>query len=343
MIRRIPRWVLIGLAVVLLVRAALPFAIERYGEYVIDLNGVYAGQIGDVDVALWRATLELQDVVVSKRNGLVSDPLFHCPRIQVSLVPGALAGAIDVERPRIHLVVASDPAASQTGLDADWSETAKRMEPLRLDRVVVRDAAIHFRGARTKPTVDLVVLQDLDVAAVNLKNTEQRDDRRVARVAVRATPMQSGRLQAKARFAPGADPPDFELDARVAGAQLSDANNLLRARLDLDVEKGRFSTDVTLDAKDGRLRGSVRPVVEELDVVSAQEAKRQNPLETFWEGLIDATAALFENPREERIATRIPISGSIADPEVGVWPAIGTLVRSAFVESLPPLHAEGAE
>jgi hypothetical protein len=201
--------------------------------------------------------------------------------------------------------------------------------------------ATRFRGARTKPSIDLVVLQHLDLAVVNLKNTEQRDDRRVARVALRATPMQSGRLQAKARFAPGANPPDFDLDARVADAQIRDANNLLRARLNLDVEKGRFSTDIALDAKDGRLKGYVQPVVEELDVVTDAEAKRQNPLETFWEGLIGATAALFENPREERIAARIPISGPITGPEVGVWPAIGSLVRNAFVKGLPPLRANG--
>lgn len=338
MSRRIPRWLVIALAIVLLLRAALPFAIQRYAEYVIDLNGVYAGHVGDVDVALWRASLELQDVVISKRNGLVPDPLFQCPRILVSLVPGALAGAIEVQRPEIHLVVAASPAASQTGLDADWSETAKRVEPLRLDRVVVQDGAIRFRGAVTKPSVDLVVLQQLDLAVVNMRNTEQSDDRRVARLALRATPMKSGRLQAKARFAPGANPPDFDLDAHVVDAHLSDANNLLRARLDLDVEKGRFSTDVVLDAKDGRLRGYVQPVLEELDVVSEEEAKSQNPLKTFWQGLIDATAAVFENPRDEQVSARIPITGSIKNPKAGVWPAIGSLVRNAFVEGLPPLH-----
>lgn len=343
MIRRIPRWLVIAVAIVLVLRAALPFAIERYGEYVIDLSEVYTGQIDDVDVALWRASLDLNDVVVSKRNGRVAEPLFRCPRIHISLIPGARAGAMELEQPQVHLVVAADPAASQTGLDADWSETAKRIEPLHLDRVVVKDAAIHFRGARTKPSVDLVVLKHLDLAAVNLKNTEHIDDRRVARVALRATPMQSGRLQAKARFIPGADPPDFDLDAHVVDANIADANNLLRARLDLDVEKGRFSTDLALDAKDGRVRGYVQPVVEELDVVSTEEAKEQSPLQNFWQGLIDATAAVFENPRDEKVSARIPISGSIENPKAGVWPAIGSLVGNAFFEGLPPLHASSPD
>ena len=73
-------------------------------------------------------------------------------------------------------------------------------------------------------------------------------ERRVARVALRATPMQSGRLQAKARFAPGADPPDFDLDARVADAQIRDANNLLRARLALAVSRGPSTSALALAA-----------------------------------------------------------------------------------------------
>ena len=58
----------IGFGVLLLLRALLPIAIQRYVNRVLDRNEHYGGHAGDVDVALIRGAYTIESVVIRKRN-----------------------------------------------------------------------------------------------------------------------------------------------------------------------------------------------------------------------------------------------------------------------------------
>jgi hypothetical protein len=333
---RVPGWLVIGAAVVLIVRALLPAAIQRYAEFVIDLNGTYAGRVGDVDLNLWRGALEIEDVEIRKRSGRVPVPLFASPRIDVSaaLRGGELVGELRVHAPEINVVAGPTPELSQTGLDADWSETRRRIEPLHLDRLEVRAGQFHFRNFQGRPDVD-AYLRDLDLAAWNLRNSEAVAADRVARFAMRATPMTHGRLEAKASFDPFAERPSFDLDVQLVALDLTELNDLLRAYLRLDVDAGVLSTYIELSAREGRFEGYVKPVVQNVEL-GEPVAEREGPLAALWEGIVDKTTQLFESEAHERVAARIPISGTVTNPDASVWAAIGSVLRNAFIKELPP-------
>ncbi len=45
---------------------------------------------------------------------------------------------------------------------------------------------------------------------------------------------------------------------------------------------------------------------------------------------------IFQDQKNDRVATRIPLSGTVQDPKLGFWPTLGNVVRNAFIESFQP-------
>ena len=331
----------IGFGVLLLLRALLPIAIQRYVNRVLDRNEHYGGHAGDVDVALIRGAYTIESVEIRKRNARVPVPLLACEQIDLSiqwraLFDGALVGEIWLLRPHINLVAAQSSAQQQTGAGDDWRATVESLFPVKIDRVEVQDGKIALRAFQTKPQVD-VSLRHVTLVAHNLTNSRSLSADRVAEITMRATPMNAGVLRARASLDPFAAKPDFDLDAEVKGADLTQWNDLLRAYLHFDVQKGTFSLYTELSAKDDRFEGYLKPFLGDLDVLElAEEGEKQGLLASVWEGIVGATAEIFEDRKNDRVATRIPISGSVEDPNLGFWVTLGNVVRNAFIESFQP-------
>ena len=54
----------------------------------------------------------------------------------------------------------------------------------------------------------------------------------------------------------------------------------------------------------------------------------------LWEGLVEVVGEVLEDQDSDRIATRVPFSGSIENPEADIWSTVGGLLRNAFIEAL---------
>jgi len=332
---------LAALAAALLVRALLPVAIQRYVNGVLDRDETYEGRIGDVDVALLRGAYEIEDVEIRKRDGKVPVPLFAAPRVDLSiewraLLDGAVVGEIAIDRPQLNLVSGPTPARRQGGAGVDWRDTVEDLFPLRIDRLELRDGAVHFRAFHSEPEVD-VYLQHVHLVAENLTNSRDVSDDRVARLALRAVPMNAGRLQARVALDPFAERPDFDFDGQVTGADLTQWNDFLRAYAGIDVERGGFSLYAELLARGDRFEGYLKPFLRDVDVLDVEEeVEEQGLLSSLWEGLVGVTQEVFENQPQDRLATRIPLSGTVEDPDVGFWATLANVVRNAFVEGIAP-------
>ena len=63
---------------------------------------------------------------------------------------------------------------------------------------------------------------------------------------------------------------------------------------------------------------------------------KKNVLKIFWQAIVGTLAAGFKNHPHDQLATQIPISGNYTNSHVGVMPAIGNLLKNAFVRALLP-------
>ncbi|MEP1871646.1 MAG: hypothetical protein ABJJ44_19100, partial [Paraglaciecola sp.] len=74
----------------------------------------------------------------------------------------------------------------------------------------------------------------------------------------------------------------------------------------------------------------------ELEVFSWQEDAIEdddNPIALLGEAAGGMVAEIFENNDEQLIATRIPISGDLSNPDISAWVAFKGIVKNAFVQA----------
>lgn len=340
-LRRSRNVLLALLAVALVARALLPIAIQRYVNRVLDRDETYQGHVGDVDVALFRGAYEIEDVTIRKRGDTVPVPLFAAPVVDLSiewraLLDGSLVGEVSMQRPELNLVAGPTPARRQGGAGVDWRQTLEDLFPLRINRFTVRDGRVHFRAFDSEPPVN-VYLQHVDLVARNLTNSLDLSEDRVARVELEAVPMDAGRLRARISLDPFAERPDFDFDGQVTGADLTQWNDFLRAYAGIDVQRGGFALYAELLARGDRFEGYLKPFLRGVDVLRIEEEiEEQGLLASLWEGIVGVTQEAFENQPDDRLATRIPLAGTVEDPDVGFWATLANVLRNAFVEGLTP-------
>ena len=141
----------------------------------------------------------------------------------------------------------------------------------------------------------------------------------------------------RADLDPLARAPAFDADVELTDMQLAPWNSLLRAYAGVDVEAGTIALFAELEARDGHFDGYLKPLVQGLDVLRVEEeAEEQGALASAWEAVVGATAEVFQNQPTERLATRIPVTGTVEKPETEFWPAFANVLRNAFVEAFAP-------
>jgi hypothetical protein len=340
--RRVAVGALVALALLLIgARAAAPTLIQRYVNRVLDRIEGYHGSIGDVDLSLLRGAYTIEDVRIDKDTGKVPVPLFRSREVDLSvewraLFDGSLVGEVWLDRPEVNFVSGPRDAADQSGAEGDWRKTVKELFPVKVNRITVRDGTVHFRNFASDPPVD-VYLREVQATVRNLTNSEDLGGDMVAHAEVRARAMERGEIRAKAAIDPYADEPTFDLDASAKNIALTDWNDFLRAYARVDVQRGALSLYAELQAKDGRFDGYVKPFLENVDVLELrEEVPEQGFFASLWEAVVGGSAEIVQDQSEDRLATRIPISGDADAPQIGFWTTLGNVLKNAFIEAFVP-------
>src|SRR5438105_2520172 len=80
-------------------RAIMPWAVRDYVNRTLDRSPLYAGNIGEVQIHLWRGAYSIQEVRISKTTGNVPVPFFSAKRVDFAmqwpaLLHGRLVGRV---------------------------------------------------------------------------------------------------------------------------------------------------------------------------------------------------------------------------------------------------------
>lgn len=344
-------WLLAAVALVVVLvaaRAYAPIAVRHYVNRTLAASEGYEGRIGDVDLNLWRGAYQIQNLDIVKKSGKTPVPLLRAPIVDLSiewraLFDGAVVGEIWFEHPEFNFV-AGPPEEQQSGVETDWRDVVRKLFPVKINRLTVRDGSVHFRNFHTNPKVD-VFLRDVNGVARNLTNSKRLSEDMVAHATFSAVPMNSGHIEAHLAIDPYADSPSFDFDCKVSGVALSNFNDFFRAYAKVDVERGRLELVSELQAKNGSFHGYIKPFFENVEVINKEEVKEQGFFKTLWESIVGGAADVLKNSTDQAVATRIPISGTVESPRMGFWPTLGNVLRNAFVQAFVPAleHSVGEE
>lgn len=348
---RVPRTmgiVLFTVVIVLLAaRIAAPFVIEWYLDRKLAELPDYRGSIDDVDLSIIDSEFAVDGLRLDRRKGDPELPFLRVDRLEVDyrwdeLFRGRIVADVDIERPLVNIM----PAATQKKdpkkqLDRDeegqaLTETVQTLLPTKIHHLHLRDGTIRFKDTQASPDVDLRLTR-LNLYVSNLSNRAEPKSRMPTRGRASALVQGSGRLRAQFRLNIYADEPTFDLDLALRGLDVRELKDLTRAYAKVDLEKGKASFYTELVARNGRIRGYFKPMLDDVDVLDADGGDKEDPwYRKAWEGAVGAVEELFENQSKDRAATRAPISGRIENPGTDVWVTIVQVIGNAFIEALTP-------
>ena len=351
MMKNVKKWtttrtgkVVLSLLVMLVIaRIALPYVILHYANRELASMDGYYGKIDDIDVALYRGAYTIDSIYIDKINEATGkqDPFFSSREIDLSLewkslFKGKIAGELVFEQPFIKFTkdrVELDDVAQDTG---NFRQLLQDFMPIQVNRCEINNGHVMYADYSTDPLVELEA-KHINAIAQNLKNTYKKTEVLPATLQADAS-VYGGIVQLNMRMNPLAENTTFDMDFKVIDAQLPQLNNFFRAYANADVKTGLFSMFMEAAAKDGRFVGYVKPFIRDLDVLDWKgQDKSDNFLRKVWEGVVGLGGKVFENRKDDDVATKIPLSGSFGD---GIRPhvvsALVAVIQNAFFNSLKP-------
>jgi hypothetical protein len=345
-------WLAIALimlaAAVLLVQLLLGPATRAYVNRVLDRSPLYAGEVGKVQIALWRGAYAVQDVRINKLIATLPVPLFKAERVEFSLQWKALwhrrlVGTLLVVAPEINFVDVPGSARSQPPEGGSWLQTIQDLSPFTLDRAVVERGSVHFRVYQVQKPVD-VYLSELEGSVENLGNIRNDTAPLFSTVRLTGSVMDQAEFTFSMKLDPHSYRPTFHLVTQVLGLDVTKLNDLATTYGRFDFQGGWLDFVLEADAKEGRLTGYAKPLFRHLQVFDLEEDTQSgNPLQIFWEALLGVATTLLSNPERDQFGTLIPFRGDLtASTTTDLLATLVNILHNAFVRAfLPRPEGEG--
>ncbi|MEO6097892.1 MAG: DUF748 domain-containing protein [Fibrobacteria bacterium] len=339
--------ILVGVAAAVLIgiRAAMPPVILHFVNQKLDQIPEYRGHIEDVDLALFRGAYQIEGVSLEKVAGASREPFFYADLVDLSvewsaLLHGSLVGEVEIWSPKVNFVVAATKKNSQTTIDSSWEDRSKELFPLDINRFAVHDGEIHFRDLTRTPKVD-IHLDHLEALATGLTTHPRAGEALPAKLHASGRAMDHANLRVDLKLEPLAANPTFDVDAELTGLKLVTLNDFLKAYAKVDAEGGTFSLYTEMAANKGAFKGYVKPLLKDVKIFSPEDNDEGGLLESMWEAVVAGVTNVMENKEKDQVATQIPLEGKFSDPNAGIWTAVGSLLRNAFIRALRPNLTHG--
>jgi hypothetical protein len=327
------------LALLVIGRLVMPYAVKRYVNHKLQQLPGYGGSIGDVDIHLYRGAYTIHDIDIVKKTNNVPFPFVKAERADFSvewneLRNRALVGEVEFTRAELNFAKGESREQDQTRIDKSWVEVVQDLFPFKINRFEIKESQVRYIDLSASPKVDIAV-SNMFIVCSNITNSRNLTNELPTPFHVRGVTVGGGDLAVVGAANPFTETPRFDVDARLEKVDLTALNDFLSAYARVDVKRGSMDFYTEMAAADGRFKGYVKPLLHDVDIVDVtDDAKR--PLKLFWETLVAGATKLFKNQPKDRLAARIPIEGSIDDPKAGIVPTVASVLRNAFVQALSP-------
>lgn len=340
-------------ALLVLARLALPHVVKaRLNAGLDGFSDRYTGEVRGVSLALWRGEIVLRGLQLREEGAFFKLDLHE---LAVDLDWGPLlrrrifAVSVKALRPSLRMKVA--PAAKAVeAAQAAVAEKARELKaehgerqdsrplpalleeisPFRIDRLEIQDGEVVVREGGDQAEARFFEIQGV---VENLTNAAKWSSGPAAKGRASARVQETGSLRLDVELNPTARQPDFRLTLAVEKLALKEVNPLLRSEYGVDVESGAFDLYVEAEAKDGGFKGYVKPFI---DGLKMRGKKEKGALKAVKEAVVGAVAAVLKNKDSRAVASKVPFAGRFDDPQAGVWAAVVSVLRNAFVTALGP-------
>ena len=337
--------VLVSIILLLLaLRLSAPYAIEKGVNYTLKTTPGLRGEIGDVDLALYRGAYQINDIELFLIDGGLEKPLMKVKRLDISVLWAALfRGSVVAEmqflEPQFYY---ADNKNKEQEINEDasnektWVSLANRLVPFSIDRVDILNGRIKLETIATEQT-SVSQITRVNGLISNITNSKDHSGSLVTNMQVEGMIEGVCPLQISGSIDPYASKPTFNFDVEMQRLPVEKIDGLIAFYAPFDVEAGELDFAMELAAEQGKVDGFVKAGVYDLSVFEWHDDVQvdgDNPFQWLFEALTGGIAGLFEDNTRDLIATEIPLTGQIDNIETPLWPAIYGIIKNAFIESL---------
>ncbi|WPP48172.1 DUF748 domain-containing protein [Catalinimonas niigatensis] len=338
----------ITLAIILGIFLALHFLLEPLVERFVNkkLSNLeeYTGQIEDVDIHLYRGAYRIKNLNIRKIEGDTEKPFVEIDTIDLSvewnaIFKGEIVGDVVISRPVVNFVATKEIPndEEQSGEEVNWTEQLQELMPLTINRFEIREGNITYSDPSTDPKVE-AYLENLDLLLENISNVEDSTVALPSSLKATATTLGGGNIDLNMKMNLLNEIPEFTSSLELSDLDLTALNELFEAYANFDVQNGTFAMISEITVEDQQIGGYIKPFFENLDVFSFEEDVVEEEEKGFfgkiWEALVGAGSEVLENQPRDRVATEVPIQGSLDQPDVDVSVTVWNVFRNAFVEAI---------
>ena len=328
------------LILLIIIRLILPYVVLKLvNDRLTKIKGYY-GHVADIDIALIRGAYQLDsiylnkvDTITNKQTAFFSASLVDLSVEWKALFKGSIVGEVIMEMPMITFTKDKVEPKSIRNDSSSLKDLKDDLMPLQINRVEINNGIIKYRDELSNPKVD-IALTNAYALALNLRNSY--DSSSLLPASLNATAdVYEGKLSLIIKLNPLADDPTFDLNAEIKDTNLVKLNEFFQAYAKVDVNKGTFGLYTEVAAKDGKFKGYVKPLIQDLDILG-KEDRNDNIFRKIWEGLAGGIGEIFQNQSKDQVATKIPFEGLLKNPDTDTWEAIAQILQNAFIRAIQP-------
>ncbi len=309
-------------------------AIDGHADFLTEpFPGIRATlAVSDVDLEYFEPITRRAHLGV-RRGRLSADGLLeYAPRIKVVDLRHATVRDVQIEYVHTPRAPAVTPATVTNTERTVKAVSNKSDLLLRAGEVQVINGTFAILNEAASPPYRLVLTRT-DLSITNVSNQLAEG---TALATLRGRFMGSGATAMTATFRPEAQGPDFDVEIKIEGTDMTTMNDFLRAHGGFDVVAGEFSFYSDLHVKDGRIQGYVKPLFRDVRAYVPEQDRDKSFGRKLYERLIDLVAVVFRNSVRKEVATRAEISGPLESPHASTWQIIGKFIENAFFRAILP-------
>ncbi|HSD09129.1 DUF748 domain-containing protein [Flavobacterium sp.] len=327
------------IALLVIINFALePVALHYVNKALADLKG-YKGSVKNIEIHLYRGAYRIDTLVIEKIEKGKSLPFFSAPGTDISiewksLFKGAIVAELSVEKPVLNFIKKGSKV--EAGGNNDFIETVKKLSPVNINYVEILDGEVHYIDLSSKPKIDVAAKQ-VYATAKNLRNVEDHNNKLPSTIQLTAHTSGNGKIKSNAKLNALKETPDFDFNLELERMDLTYLKDFTDAYANFTFKRGQLYLSTELAMDDGKYNGYLKPVLENIKIIDltpdTEKEKKRPFFKRIWELIVGTGVSVIKNHPKDRLATKIPLKGTVNGGEKFTWTAIINVLRNGFVKA----------
>jgi len=320
------------LALLIVIRIALPYVVKNYVNGVLAEIPGYYGQVDDIDLNLFRGAYVIKKLYLNKVDAGSEVPLINLEKTDISvqwkaLFDGKIVSEVILTRPQFIYVFEDQQKSESSEADYDdWTKALTDLVPIEINNLEIIDGKVAFVELTADPTIDLN-MSKVNLNATNLRNVVDTEQKLPSDVYGTAVSIGNGNFKLEGKMNLVKQIPDMDVSFSLENASATALNDFTNHYAGIDFQEGNFNLYSEIAIADGFLKGYLKPILKDTKLLG----KDDNFFEKLWEGFVGFFKFILKNHKENTLATEIPIEGDLNNVQGKFWPTLLNVFKNAWI------------